>query len=93
VPDAALPAADGAVPAAMAALSAALVPGIVCGDATVPWLAEVCTAPFAVAAARLSAARLSLVSSIVQAAARIARPAAMIRFPASSDLRISPSGC
>jgi hypothetical protein len=64
-----------------------------CGDATVPGLADVCTAPFAVAAAALSAARLSLVSSIVHAAARMASPAATMCFPIPADLLITPSGC
>jgi hypothetical protein len=42
----------------------------------VPPLADVCVVPFAVAAATLSAARLSLASSIVHAAASSAIAAA-----------------
>jgi hypothetical protein len=67
------------------------VTGAGCGDATVPPLAAVCTSPFAVAAAALSAARLSLASSIVHAATRRASPAAVIRAVFLSRSVISPS--
>jgi hypothetical protein len=67
------------------------VTGAGCGDATAPPLGDICTSPFAVAAAALSAARLSLASSIVHAATRRASAAAVIRAVFLSRSVISPS--
>jgi hypothetical protein len=99
-----LSALGGAPPApAVAVVSAALpVTGVVCADggvptgadcagATAPLLADVCTAPFAVAAAALSAARLSLASSIVHAVASRASAAAAFLAALLTRGLISPS--
>ena len=78
----------GVVPAAASPMPAA--PGTGCGDDTAP-LGDISTAPFAVAAAALSAARLSLVSSILQAPTTRTSAAVAVVHAYLTPCLISPS--